>query len=38
MFNGGMVLDSHPLVQSSDTLSDALNATYITMNGNEIVL
>ena len=38
MFTGGMVLDSHPLVQSSDTLSDALNATYITMNGNEVVL
>jgi hypothetical protein len=26
------------MVQGNETLSDALNATFITMNGNEIVL
>ena len=31
-------MDTHPMVQSSDVLSDALNATFVTMNGNEIVL
>lgn len=37
-FTGGLNLDSHPMVQGTDTLSDALNATYVTMNGNEVVL
>ena len=37
-FTGGLNLDSHPMVQGTDTLSDALNATFITMNGNEVVL
>jgi hypothetical protein len=31
-------MDTNPMVQSNDTLSDALNATFVTMNGNEIVL
>jgi hypothetical protein len=26
------------MVQGNDTLSDALNATFVTMNGNEVVL
>jgi len=34
----GLQLDSHPMVQSNETLSDALNATFITMNGNETIL
>ena len=37
-FNKGLQLDTHPMVQGNDTLSDALNATFITMNGNEVVL
>lgn len=31
-------MDSHPMVQGNDTLTDALNATFITMNGNEVIL
>lgn len=38
MFTGGLVLDQHPLTQSNDSLSDALNATIITMNGDEPIL
>lgn len=34
----GLQMDTHPMVQGNDTLSDALNATFITMNGNEIIL
>ena len=37
-FNKGLQMDTHPMVQGNDTLTDALNATFITMNGNEIVL
>lgn len=37
-FNKGLQMDSHPMVQGNDTLTDALNATFITMNGNEVVL
>ena len=37
-FNKGLQTDTHPLVQGNDTLSDALNATFVTMNGNEVVL
>lgn len=37
-FNKGLQTDTHPMVQSNDTLSDALNATFVTMNGNEVVL
>lgn len=37
-FTKGLQSDTHPMVQGNDTLSDALNATFITMNGNEVVL
>ena len=37
-FSKGLQLDTNPMVQSNDTLSDALNGTFITMNGNEVVL
>ena len=37
-FTKGLQNDTHPMVQGNDTLSDALNATFITMNGNEVVL
>lgn len=37
-FNKGLQLDTHPIVQGNDTLSDCLNGTLITMNGNEVVL
>ena len=37
-FQKGLQLDTHPMAQSNDTLSDALNATFVTMNGNEIIL
>lgn len=37
-FKGGLQSDTNPMVQGNDSLSDALNATFVTMNGNEIVL
>lgn len=37
-FNEGMVLDNHPLMAPNTVLTDALNATLVTMNGNEMVL
>lgn len=37
-FNKGLQKDTNPMVQSNDTLTDALNATFITMNGNEVIL
>ena len=37
-FSKGLQMDTHPMVQGNDTLSDALNATFVTMNGNEVVL
>ena len=37
-FNKGLQLDTHPMVQSNDTLTDCLNGTLITMNGNEVIL
>lgn len=37
-FNEGMVLDNHPLMTPNTVLADALNATLVTMNGNEMVL
>ena len=37
-FSKGLQLDTNPMVQSNDTLSDALNATFITQNGNEVIL
>lgn len=37
-FNDGMVLDNHPLMTPNTVLTNALNATIVTMNGNEGVL
>ena len=37
-FQKGLQTDIHPMVQGNDVLSDALNATFVTMNGNEIIL
>ena len=37
-FNKGLQSDTHPMVQGNDTFSDALNATFVTMNGNEVIL
>ena len=37
-FTKGLQLDTHPMVQSNDTLTDCLNGTLITMNGNEVIL
>ena len=37
-FEGGLVKDIYPLVSSNNVLCDALNATLITMQGNENVL
>ena len=31
-------MDTNPMVQGTDTLTDALNAALITMNGNEVIL
>lgn len=38
MFNKGMQLDTHPMTQNNDTLTDCLNGTLITQNGNEVIL
>ncbi len=37
-FNKGLQMDTNPMVQGNDSLSDALNATFMTMNGNEVIL
>lgn len=37
-FGKGMILDLHPLTVPNDVLTDALNATTVTMNGNEGIL
>ena len=37
-FQKGLNTDSHPMAQGNDSLTDALNATFVTMNGNEIIL
>ena len=37
-FGKGLVQDLHPLIVPNDTLTDALNATTVTMNGNEGIL
>ena len=37
-FNEGMVKDLHPLTTPTNVLTDALNATLVTYNGNELVL
>lgn len=37
-FNKGMSLDTNPIALDNQSLTSALNATMITMNGNELVL
>lgn len=37
-FKHGLQMDTHPMVQGNESLTDALNATFVTMNGNEVVL
>ena len=37
-FGKGLQMDTNPMVQDNGTLSDALNATFITMNGDEVIL
>lgn len=37
-FQKGLNTDSHPMAQGNDSLTDALNATFVTMNENEIIL
>lgn len=37
-FEGGMIKDLHPLTTPNNVLTDALNATLITYNGNENIL
>lgn len=37
-FTKGMVKDTHPLTTPSDVLTDCLNGTLITYNGNEMIL
>lgn len=37
-FTKGLQSDTHPMVQGNDTLTDCLNGTLITMNGNEVIL
>ena len=37
-FNKGIQMDTHPMVQGNDSLTDCLNGTLITMDGNEVIL
>lgn len=37
-FTGGINTDLHPMLQPNDTLTDCLNGTLITYNGNENML
>lgn len=37
-FQKGLQLDTNPMVQGNDTLTDCLNGTIVTMNGNEVIL
>jgi len=37
-FKDGLVMDMNPMASKNTTLSDALNATFVTMRGNELVL
>jgi hypothetical protein len=37
-FTKGMVKDTHPLTTPADILTDCLNGTLITYNGNEMIL
>ena len=37
-FDGGLIKDLHPLTVPNNVLTDALNATLLTFNGNELIL
>lgn len=37
-FNGGIIKDLHPIMTPNTVLTDCLNGTLITYNGNEFVL
>lgn len=37
-FAKGLQSDTHPMVQGTDTMTDCLNGTLVTMNGNEVIL
>lgn len=37
-FTKGLQMDINPMVQGNDTLTDCLNGTLITQNGNEVIL
>ena len=37
-FSKGLQLDTNPMIQGNDSLTDCLNGTVITMNGNELIL
>lgn len=37
-FNKGLIKDTHPLTTPADVLTDCLNGTVITYNGNELIL
>jgi len=38
IFTDGLVTDSHPLTTPNNALTDALNATFRTHNGNELMI
>ena len=38
VFTDGLNTDQHPLTAQGNTLTDALNATFVTYNGNELIL
>ena len=37
-FSKGLQLDTNPMIQGNDSLTDCLNGTLITQNGNELIL
>lgn len=37
-FTKGLQLDTNPMIQGNDSLTDCLNGTIVTMNGNEMIL
>lgn len=37
-FNKGLQMDTNPMLQGNNSLTDCLNGTLVTMNGNEIIL
>ena len=37
-FTRGLQSDTHPMIQGTDVMTDCLNGTLVTMNGNEVIL